>query len=319
MKVLRKTLITCLVLALLVSFAGCAFGDKNPPDPSQSTEEKVETEEERAERAMRETPSGKAPGLYNKETGAIKYGWDELIVRKLITVKSNYITDAVKYLNGDLYIPNGIYGIAKSAFSGCTGIAFVSTGNGVTTINSKAFYGCTDLTAIDLGTQITNIDSSVFACCTKLQQVIIPNSVTNIGQSAFSNCTGLSAVYVGDGVTNISKSAFSGCTGLSAVRLGKNITYIGTDVFKNCEVLSRVEYSGTDANWGDIYIEKIEKGNSPLSGAILTNSTVKPKELAPLAVPNKYTKESDAKKSETSSPESTTEPSVTDGTASAQK
>lgn len=217
------------------------------------------------------TPSGTVAGLYNATTGEMKYAWAELEARGFITIKDNFITDSVEYLRGDLYIPNSISGIGKSAFKSCTGLTNLYVGNGVTTIGDSAFASCTGLVTIDLGSSITNIGNKAFNYCTRLKEVIIPDSVTNIGSSAFQGCTGLLKAHVGDEVTNISKAAFSGCTGLKTVRLGKNLTYIGTSAFHNCSVLSTVNYNGRRSQWGSIFVDK--KNDYLLSARVVTTDT----------------------------------------------
>ena len=248
---MKKIAIALALILSVLLLTSCSLGGEKPTTNSDAQTDKTSQND-----AYLQTPSGKAPGLYNQTTGDIKYTWAELEVRGFVTVKENFITDAVNYLIGDLYIPNGVLGISKSAFSGCTGLTGVFTGNGMTTIGTGAFSSCTGLISVELGTEITNISNKAFNYCTRLEKITIPNSVTNIGASAFAGCTGLLTAHVGDGVTNISKSAFSGCTGLESIRLGKNITYIGTSVFKNCEDLSVVDYNGTRNEWGAILIDK---------------------------------------------------------------
>lgn len=265
---MKKIVIALVALLSALLLTSCSFSDKTPA----TNEDNVPTDSIVQNDPYLKTPSGKAPGLYNHTTGDIKYTWAELEARGFITVKENFITKTVNYLIGDLYIPNGVLGIGKNAFSGCTGLTSVSTGNGMTTIGTGAFSSCTALKSVELGTEITNISNKAFNYCTRLQSVTIPNSVTNIGASAFADCTGLTSVHIGDGVTNISKSAFSGCTGLTTIRLGKNITYIGTSAFKKCDVLAMVDYNGTRAEWNSIVVDS--KNDALDSASIKTKDTV---------------------------------------------
>lgn len=211
-----------------------------------------------------DTPYNKAAGLYNSNTGALKYSWAELEAKGYITVDETVVTKSIKYIRGDLYIPNTISAVGNGAFSDCTGLVRVYVGNGVTTIGTKAFYGCTGLETVKLGTGITNISANAFANCTKFKEFEIPNSVTNIGTSAFMGCTGLAELSIGEAVTNVSQSAFANCTGLTSVKIGNSVTSIGTKAFSNCKVLYYVEYSGTKAEW---YAINIGKNNTELWSA----------------------------------------------------
>lgn len=216
-----------------------------------------------------ETPSGTAPGLYNSETGELKYSWAELEARGFITIKDNFLSKAVVYIRGDLYIPNSIAGIGNKAFGGCTGLTGVSIGNGATTIGDGAFTGCTGLIKADLGDGITNVGSKAFMNCTRLQGITVPDSVTNVGGSAFQGCTGLLEATIGKEVTTIGGSVFSGCTGLTKVTLNDKITYIAPNAFRNCAVLSRVKYNGKRSAWNSIYIDK--KNDELLNATLITD------------------------------------------------
>ena len=261
---MRKISTILSVILCLAIFTSCSLGTSNSSDKNNGEGDDNTTQTS----PLLETPSGQAPGLYNSVTGELKYTWAELQVRGFVTVKENFVTKSVDYLIGDLYIPNGILGIGKSAFSGCTGLVSVSTGDGITTIGNSAFNGCTGLIRVELGNSITNIGTKAFGNCTRLQEISIPDSVTNIGANAFLGCTGLKSAHIGDGVTNIGSSTFSGCAGLKSVRIGKNVTYIGTNTFKNCEVLATVNYNGTKNSWNAILIDK--KNDQLYAASVIT-------------------------------------------------
>ena len=260
-------ILTALLLSVLL-LTSCSLTGVGEKGEGANTIEEAVTEP--VSDPSKETPSGTAPGLYNANTGELKYSWDELEARGFIKVKETFITDSVNYIRGELYIPNNITGIGKKAFNACTGLVSVYVGNGVTTINDSAFYGCTGLSKVELGSSITNISGKAFGYCTRLSEITIPDSVTFIGASAFLGCTGLQSAHVGDELTYLSKSAFSGCTGLKSVRLGKNLTYIGTSAFNNCKVLSTVKFDGTQSQWNAIFVDK---KNTNLTSATLVTKT----------------------------------------------
>jgi len=80
----------------------------------------------------------------------------------------------------ELYFPNSVVNIGKSAFSGNTGLSNLIIPDGVTTIGDSAFADCTALT-----------------------EIIIPDNVVNMGGGVFSGCTGLQSISIGDGVVSL--------------------------------------------------------------------------------------------------------------------
>lgn len=271
-KRMKKIFALILVVVLCAScFAGCSMFRTGDGMENQEVGEKKENYD-----PMKATPSGKAPGLYDSNTGSLKYSWAELEANKYITVKENVLSKSVNYIIGDLYIPNGILAISKEAFKNRTGLTGVYFGNGVTSVGASAFSGCAGLLTIEFGNGITYLGEKCFTNCTRLSDISIPDSVTAIAASAFSGCTGLRSVHLGDGVTRVSKAAFDGCTGLNFLRVGKRLTYIGAGVFSKCEVLYNVDYNGLRSEWNAIVVDK---NNNCLYNAKV--KTLDPKPAAP--------------------------------------
>ena len=96
-----------------------------------------------------------------------------------------------KYLGsgGDVVIPDGVYEIGTSAFSGCR-----------------------ELTSITIPGSVMRIRMSAFQCCKGLTTVTIPACVDSVEDWAFEGCTGLTDVTVLGSNTIISKGAFYECS-----------------------------------------------------------------------------------------------------------
>ncbi|MDR1788546.1 MAG: leucine-rich repeat domain-containing protein [Treponema sp.] len=143
------------------------------------------------------------------------------------------------YLKG-LILPDSLKNIGGGAFSDCTGLTSVTTGNSVTSIGGGAFSGCTGLTSVTIGNSVTSIGGGAFSDCTGLTSVTIGNSVTSIGGYAFSGCTGLTSVTIGNSVTSIGDGAFINCIYLANIDIPTSVESIGNQAFGNCASLAAV-------------------------------------------------------------------------------
>ena len=130
-------------------------------------------------------------------------------------------------VNTAITLESGTLGIAKYAFSGCSGLTSVTIPNSVTSIGLSPFSGCSGLTSIvveDGNTVYDSRDNSNAIIETSTNTLIagcknskIPNSVNSIGDGAFSGCSGLTSVIIPSGVTSIGESAFSNCSRLTSI------------------------------------------------------------------------------------------------------
>ena len=142
-------------------------------------------------------------------------------------------------------IGNSITSIGDWAFSGCSGLTFVTIPNSVTSIGNGAFSNCSSLTSVTIGNSVTSIGKEAFYKCSGLKSVTIPNSVTNIGDEAFRGCSGLTSVTIGNSVTSIGGSAFSNCSSLTSVTIGNSVTSIGRSAFFGCSGLTSITCDAT--------------------------------------------------------------------------
>ena len=163
-------------------------------------------------------------------------------------------------------IPEGVTSIGTGAFTDCFSLTSVTIPVGVTSIGTEAFYYCRGLTSVTIPKSVTSIGSLAFYCCSSLTSVTIAEGVTSIGSSAFSGCRSLTDITLPAGVTSIGAGAFSRCSSLTSVTIPESVTSIGANAFSGCVALADVYYSGAEAQWKTI---SIEKDNDPLKNATI--------------------------------------------------
>ena len=214
--------------------------------------------------------------------------------------KSVYLQGVVdgQTVTGDLYIPQTVtdgdkeytvVGLSSNSFYKQTGLTNVYIPNSVKYIHRTAFYGCTSLTNVTIPNTLEYLGDKVFdntpwfnampdgpvyfgntfyvyknpnsmpagtnfvikdgtthiACyafgnCTNLANIHIPNSVTSIGDQAFNHCTGLTSVTLPNSAKNLGSSLFYACSDLTSVTLPNTITSIPAQLFYGCRALQSV-------------------------------------------------------------------------------
>ena len=147
------------------------------------------------------------------------------------------------YLNGKpitcLEIPDGIYAINKSAFSGFS-FTSVRISNSVTSIGDFAFSSCRSLTNIVIPNSVKTIGYDAFGGCSALPSISLPSGLISIGDSAFTECHSLTSITIPDGVTSIGSRAFAECSNLTNVTIPGSVTSIDVQVFFGCSNLRSV-------------------------------------------------------------------------------
>ena len=148
------------------------------------------------------------------------------------------------YLNDelitDLILPDSVYSIGDSSFSGCTSLISIDIPNSVTSIGEHAFFDCTNLSSVTIEYGLKSIKNAAFYGCSGLTSITIPNSVTSIGSSVFNGCSNLTSITIPNSVTNIGQYSFNGCSGLSSVTIPNSVHRINYGVFQDCSNLNSI-------------------------------------------------------------------------------
>jgi len=138
--------------------------------------------------------------------------------------------------------------IGASAFSSCSGLNGVVTGNSVTSIGSNAFKWCSGLTSVIIGKSVTSIGNDALSNCSRLSRITIASD--NPKYDSRDNCNaiiqtlgnklifGCKNTVIPNTVTMIADYAFDGCSGLTSINIPSSVTYIGYGVFNGCNSLS---------------------------------------------------------------------------------
>ena len=207
---------------------------------------------------------------------------------KCRSLTSVTIPDSVTSIDGGAFescssltsvtIPDGVTSIGGGAFESCSSLTSVTIPASVTSIGDYTFRYCSSLANIEIPNSVTSIGGYAF-CGTSLEEVIIPNGVTIIGWRMFEGCHSLTSVTIPDSVTSIRGGAFASCRNLTSVTIPDSVTSIEEETFYNCSSLKNVTipdsvknieegafdrcasltdvfYTGSEAQWKAISINR---------------------------------------------------------------
>lgn len=150
-------------------------------------------------------------------------------------------------------IPNSVYSLGNSAFSGCSALTDLTIGNSVPSVSSTVFEGCpaiktltvndgaetlafqsgnswlANVTKLYMGRNIVNSDNSNINF-KALENLAVGNEVAEINASMFANCSSLKEVVLGNKIKSIGDNAFSDCS-LTEVVIPPSVENIGASAF----------------------------------------------------------------------------------------
>ncbi len=173
-------------------------------------------------------------------------------------------------------IEDGVTGICREAFYGCTSISKITIPDSVTSIGYNVFYNTayynnsdnwendvlyvgnhlikakTSLSgAYEIKDGTVNIANEAFYNCTSLTSITIPEGVTSIGDYTFYNCNRLTNVAIPEGVTSIGGYTFYNCNRLTNVTIPDSVTRIGDYAFYYCYFLKNITIPGSVTSIGN--------------------------------------------------------------------
>lgn len=166
--------------------------------------------------------------------------------------------------SADYTVPSGTVAIAGGAFKDCSKLESLVIPDSVTAIGESAFENCAALKRITLPKNITKLEASCFSGCAALAEIALPDSVKTLGEKVFSGCAALKSVKIPAEVTVIPTEAFSGCSSLESITIPKSVSHINERAFDGCTALKKVDYLGSDTDWGQV---TKETGNNALDNA----------------------------------------------------
>lgn len=164
----------------------------------------------------------------------------------------------------DYTVPSGTVAIAGGAFKDCAKLESLVIPDSVISIGESAFENCAALKRITLPKSITKLEASCFSGCAALAEIALPDSVKALGEKVFSGCAALKSVKIPAEVTVIPAEAFSGCSSLESITIPKSVSHINERAFDGCTALKKVDYLGSDTDWGQV---TKETGNNALDNA----------------------------------------------------
>lgn len=165
----------------------------------------------------------------------------------------------------ELNLGDGVRVISNSAFSYCTSLTKVNTGN-VHSICNAAFAGCSALEEVTFGANLKRVERNAFNG-TKSSKILNLESVDSYlsvqfavsedggdflndssspiynGGKVYCGGTEVTFVTIPNGITKLSPYAFAGWSGLTSVHIGKDVSSIGEYAFANCPALKTVTVS----------------------------------------------------------------------------
>ena len=187
-------------------------------------------------------------------------------------------------------LPANMTEIGSGAFSGCTSLTSIAIPEGITELNGTfsgcmsltsvdfpstvltlvgTFGGCKSLTSIEIPDGVVLISDGAFRNCSNLTDISLPDSVQIIGDSSggvFVDCSNLTSIVIPFGVHTIGNNTFTRCTELHAATIPVTVEVIDVSAFAGCSALTDIYYTGTEAQWNEVVIEK--------NNELLDNATV---------------------------------------------
>ena len=121
----------------------------------------------------------------------------------------------------------------------------------VITIGKSAFYACKELKKVKLSNNLKAIPERFCKLCTGLKEITIPDSVTDIYDGAFSLCYSLSNIKMSENTESVGLGAFA-CCNLKQFYLGPRFNTVPALFLKNNANLQSITVDESNPYFRDI-------------------------------------------------------------------
>ena len=121
----------------------------------------------------------------------------------------------------------------------------------VVAIGKSAFYGCKELKKVKLSNNLKVIPERFCKLCTGLKEITIPDSVTDIYDGAFSLCYSFSDIKMSENTESIGLGAFA-CCNIKQFHLGPKFNTVPAFFLRNNSNLQSITVDENNPNFRDI-------------------------------------------------------------------
>ena len=148
----------------------------------------------------------------------------------------------------EIYIPNSVTKMGKSALSGNWSLTKVHLPENIQALPEELFMMDKALNTVDLPINIEEIPALCFENCESLNNINIPPKVHTINSSAFAGCKNLASITIPKNVKKIESGTFSGCSSLEEIHFHRSNIICGNYSFKDCSNLKNIFVHDTNVS-----------------------------------------------------------------------
>ena len=145
-------------------------------------------------------------------------------------------------------IPDTVTAIEDFAFTGCKRLVNLDLGEGLQSVGRGAFYDCWSLATLRLPQSLRRIGEEAFFDCRSLTNITVPANVEYMGPAAFAYCTAMVRAEMTNSMNSVPAWSFFGCGQLTTVVLPETVQSMGSSAFQDCDNLYYVSYGGDEVS-----------------------------------------------------------------------
>lgn len=202
----------------------------------------------------------------------------------------------------EIHIGNGLQGIEKQTFKGCTNLTSIVIPEGVTYIREEAFYDCIHLEKVVIPKTLEYVGGRAFyntpwittlpigeiylgnflygynGVMPQNTHIVVKEGTTTICEYAFAGMPNLYSIDIPNSVDKIGEGAFYNCTNLTTVSIpsGSKIDTLKWKTFENCSSLQSFTIPESVTYIGDVFrgCSSLQTITIPKNVTDITGSTV---------------------------------------------